>query len=114
MLGLVLIVTVLILSGTAWWLWNLHGQVGRLNDSLHRCQESLRQLRTGEDEEAPSSSPTEEPEPPIRVIIEITDAIRLAEQHSPVGGLAGAIAPNVVKKARKIRSSLRGRAELPR
>lgn len=99
MSGLALVATLLVLTGATWWLWNLHGQVGRLDDLLHRCRDSLRQLLPEDDAEAPSPSVVEEPQPPIRVIIQITDAIRLAKRHSAVGGLAGAIAPNVLKKA---------------
>ena len=92
-----LIVTWLILLGMGWILWNFHQEIGRLDDLVAQWQETLIKVKQLDqaDEILPADPSTGQQ--PLRVIVEISDAVELASRYHWAGG-AGAMAPAVLKK----------------
>jgi hypothetical protein len=96
-----IILCIALLLGIAWGLWNLYQKVQRLDMLIEAWEETLAILRL---EENPPANLPDGPVglPPsdndLRVTIQITDAVGLAKRYHWAGG-AGALAPNVLKKA---------------
>lgn len=92
--------TIILLLGIAWTLWNLHQSVHRLDALIEQWEETLAILRSEEISSVSRQSGSENSLPEgsgLRVIIQITDAVGLARRFHWAGG-AGALAPNVLKK----------------
>jgi hypothetical protein len=92
-----LILTWLMLLGVGWVLWNLRQEIGRLDDLIEQWQDTL--IRVKQLDEADGILPADASanQQPLRVIVEISDAVELASRYHWAGS-AGAMAPAVLKK----------------
>lgn len=98
-----LMVIAVLLLALGWTVWNLYQQAERLELLMTRNEEITHRLRPEQQAGSGAGTPSDAAAPAggncLRVIIEITDAVELAKRHSKAGGAAGAVAPNVLKKA---------------
>ena len=92
-----LVITWLLLGAIAWALWNVHREVGRLDELIARWQETLVQVKQLDDPEGLSVADGPNGGQALRVIVEISDAVELASRYHWAGS-AGAMAPAVLKK----------------
>ena len=95
------ILAIILLLIVAWGLWNLHQNLQRLDALVDEWNDTLTVLRStgGEQANPAGKAPGVSPESSeLRVVIQITDAVGLAKRYHWAGS-AGALAPNVLKKA---------------
>ena len=92
-----LVITWLLLCAIVWALWNVHREVGRLDDLITQWQETLVKVKQLDDPEGLSVIGASSDTQALRVTVEISDAVELASRYHWAGS-AGAMAPAVLKK----------------
>ena len=92
-----LIITWLLLCAIGWVLWNVHREVVRLDDLIEQWQETLVKVKQLDGPDGLLVTDGSASTQPLRVIVEISDAVELASRYHWAGG-AGALAPAVLKK----------------
>lgn len=97
--------TIALLLIVSWGLWNLRQSVQRLDALTDQWNQTLTQLRNADDEAtnpAGLAPGLAENASELQVTIQINDAVGLAKRYHWAGS-AGALAPNVLKKAMESR-----------